>query len=259
MEALYITAFALLGAAVGSFLNVCIDRLPENKSIAYPPSRCDACQKHLPVKDLIPVLSYLWLRGRCSFCKAAIPARILWVEISIGTVFALLYLYYGLSAELTVTAFYFCLFLVILVIDLEKLIVMPVIIIFGLIAAIAFSIFMAESALIPDLASAAIGGATGLGIFLVIYTVAFFIYRGKGFGFGDVYIGTLMGFVLGFPNIMVGILLSFWIGGITAIVLVAIKLKGMKQAVPLGVFLSLGTIVTLLWGTDMLDWYLGLF
>ena len=259
MEALYIAAFALLGVAVGSFLNVCIDRLPDNMSIISPPSRCAACQKRLSARDLIPVLSYLWLRGRCRYCEAAISGRTLWVEISSGAAFALLYWHYGLSAELTVTAFYFCLFLVILVIDLEKLIVMPVIVILGLIAAIVFSIFIAESLLVPVLTKAAIGGATGLGIFLVIYLVAFVIYRGKGFGLGDVYIGVLMGFALGFPNVIVGILLSFWIGGITAIVLVVLKLRGMKQAVPLGVFLSLGTMATLLWGANILDWYLGYF
>jgi leader peptidase (prepilin peptidase)/N-methyltransferase len=259
MDAFSIATFALLGVAVGSFLNVVIDRLPDNMSIISPPSRCSACKKRLSARDLIPVLSYLKLRGRCRYCKAAISGRTLWVEISGGAAFSLLYWHYGLSVELTATALYFCMFLVILVIDLEKLIVMPVIVIFGLVAAIAFSIFIAESPLVPDLTDAAIGGATGLGIFLVIYLVAFVIYRGNGFGLGDVYIGVLMGFVLGFPNVIVGILLSFLIGGITAVFLVALKLRGMKQVVPLGVFLSLGTMVTLLWGTNILDWYLGYF
>jgi leader peptidase (prepilin peptidase)/N-methyltransferase len=181
------------------------------------------------------------------------------VEIATGATFALLFWHFSLGAELAVAAFYFCLFLVILVIDLEKLVVMPMIIILGIIVAIVFSIFFSESSMVPGLADSAIGGAIGLGIFLAIFLVAFAIYRGKGFGLGDVYIGVLMGFVLGFPNIFVGILLSFWIGGIAAILLVLLKLRGLKQLVPLGVFLSVGTVITLFWGTPILDWYTGFF
>jgi len=256
---LLIAAFALLGVAVGSFLNVCIDRLPSGKSIVFPPSHCDACEKGLSAIENIPVLSYLWLRGRCRYCKAAIPRRVLWVELTGGTAFALLYWHYGWSAELAVMLFYFCLFLVIFVIDLEKYIVITYVVIAGLIAAILFSIFLEKSPIVPGIADAAIGGAIGLGIFIVIYLIAYAIYRGKGFGLGDVYIGVMMGFILGYPNIMVGILLSFWLGGATAVILVILKLKRMKQALPLGIFLSVGAITTLLWGAEILDWYLDFF
>ena len=110
MEAVLIAAFALLGVAVGSFMNVCIDRLPSGKSIIFPPSHCDNCQKKLAARENIPVISYLWLRGRCRHCRAAIPRRVLWVELTGGIAFALLYWHYGLSAELAVMLFYFCLF-----------------------------------------------------------------------------------------------------------------------------------------------------
>ena len=119
MEIFLIAVFALLGTAIGSFLNVCIDRLPHKKSIFYPPSHCDACHHPLSAKDLIPVFSYLWLRRRCRYCNAPIPSRTFWVEVGGGFLFALLYWHYGLSAELAAAAFYGSLFVVIMVIDIE--------------------------------------------------------------------------------------------------------------------------------------------
>ena len=97
MEILGIFLFAILGLAVGSFLNVCIDRLPRNESIVIPPSHCSVCQHKLAAKDLIPVFSYLRLRGRCRYCQAAIPRRLFWVELATALIFAFLYWHYGLN------------------------------------------------------------------------------------------------------------------------------------------------------------------
>ena len=106
MEAIYTALFALLGMAVGSFLNVCIDRLPSGRSIVKPPSQCDSCHRRLAAGDLIPVLSYLWLRGRCRYCRAPIPQRIVWVELASGALLAFLYQLYGWTPELGMTAFW---------------------------------------------------------------------------------------------------------------------------------------------------------
>ena len=105
MEGAWTVVFALLGMVVASFLNVCIDRLPHNESLLFPASHCASCHHRLAVKDLIPIFSYLWLRGRCRYCRVPIPRRLLWVEIGTGVLFAYLYWHYGLSAELAVTAF----------------------------------------------------------------------------------------------------------------------------------------------------------
>ncbi|MFC1870367.1 prepilin peptidase, partial [Chloroflexota bacterium] len=115
-----IIIFGLLGVAVGSFLNVCIDRLPGGGSLLKPPSRCPACQRRLTPRDLIPVFSYLWLRGRCRYCQSPIPRRVLWVELSTGLMFVFLWWQYGPTLELGIVTFYFCLLIVILVIDLEQ-------------------------------------------------------------------------------------------------------------------------------------------
>ncbi|MFC1914740.1 prepilin peptidase, partial [Chloroflexota bacterium] len=120
MEIILTAVFVLFGTAVGSFLDVCIDRLPTGKSLVYPPSHCDACQRRLSLKDLIPVFSYLWLRRRCRYCQTSIPRRVFWVEAGSGLMFGFLYWYYGLSIELAVTAGYCCLFIVLGVIDMER-------------------------------------------------------------------------------------------------------------------------------------------
>jgi hypothetical protein len=86
MEGIWIVVFILLGISVGSFLNVCIDRLPNNESLLSPGSHCASCQHHLGIRDLVPVFSYLWLRGRCRYCQAPVSGRLLWVEIGIGLV-----------------------------------------------------------------------------------------------------------------------------------------------------------------------------
>ncbi len=254
MEGVWIAVFALLGVAVGSFLNVCIDRLPANESLISPPSRCAACQKRLSVIELVPVFSYLWLRGRCRNCRAAIPGRILWVEVSAGAVFAFLYWNYGLSAELAVVAFYFCLLLVLMVIDLEYHLILNKIVYPSAVIALLLSIFLAELEVVPSIASAAAGGGIGLVIFLLILVVS----RG-GMGWGDVKMVALIGIVLGYPLLFVALLLAVISGGLIAAILMILKAKSRKQGIPFGPFLSLGTMATLLWGTDILDWYLGFF
>jgi len=269
MEGLWIAVFVLLGVAVGSFLNVCIDRLPNNKSIVYPPSSCTACQKRLSRMDLIPVLSYLWLRGRCRYCRVAIPRRVLWVELIGGITFALLYWHYGLSAELAVMVFYYCLFLVILVIDLENKLILNKVVYPAAIIALVISIFVPNLDITPGVVintlapqidfapgviNAIIGGAGGLIVFLVILIAS----RG-GMGWGDVKMAALMGLVLGFPLVFVAIFLAVVSGGLVAGVLLLLKARDRKQGIPFGPFLSLGATATLLWGAEILDWYLGFF
>ena len=116
---IWMVFFALLGMVVGSFLNVLIDRLPEGKSIFRPGSHCEACGRHLSSTELIPVFSYLLLKGHCRSCGATISWRLPLVEISSGILFTFLFWHFGFSAELAISLFYGCLFLAIMVIDLE--------------------------------------------------------------------------------------------------------------------------------------------
>lgn len=252
MEAMWTIILALLGITVGSFLNVCIDRLPEEKSIFTPPSHCPSCQKRLSFFDLMPILSYLWLRGRCRYCKVPIPQRIIWVEVATGVAFAFLHWNYGLSGELAVTAFYFCLFIVLLVIDLDHHILPNKLVYPGIVIAIALSVFMPHLDVVPSIARVAAGGGIGLGIFALIAILS----RG-GMGWGDVKMAALIGAVTGFPLVFVAMLLAVVSGGLVAWVMILSKSKDRKQGIPFGPFLSLAAMATILWGSNMLDWYMG--
>jgi len=258
MEVGLIVAFALLGTAVGSFLNVCIDRLPVGKSLLYPPSHCDACQHRLSPIDLIPVFSYLWLRRRCRYCQAPIPRRLFWVEVGSGFLFAFTYWYFGLSVEFAITAFYGSLFIVLGVIDLEHGLILNKIVYPVAAVALIISVFLPQSEVFllpwPVSLNGVIGGIIGF-IFLLIPLL---IYSG-GMGWGDVKMAALIGLAIGFPLVLVALLLASILGGLVGGTLLLLKIKKRKDPIPFGPFLSLTTIATLLWGSDILNWYLGLF
>ncbi len=259
MEVILIVVFALVGTAIGSFLNVCIDRLPAGKSLVYPPSHCDACQHRLSLKDLIPVFSYLGLRGHCRYCRAPIPRRVFWVEVGTGLLFALTYWHYGLSAEFAVITFYCCLFIVLGVIDLEHKLILNKIVYPAAVVALIISIFLPLPGFIdsplpwPQIINGIIGGAIGF----VLLSIPALVSRG-GMGWGDVKMAALIGLVTGFPLVIVAILTGIVLGGLVAGFLLLFGIKKRKDAIPFGPFLSLATIAALLWGSNIINWYLGL-
>lgn len=250
MNALMAAIFALAGAAVGSFLNVCIDRLPAGRSIIRPPSFCDSCQRRIPRRELIPLLSFLWLRRRCSHCGASIPWRVFWVEAVTGVSFALLYWHFGLTAELAVALFYFSIFIVIFVIDIDHQLILNRIVYPAAAIALIIDIFMPE----PGLLNGLLGGGVGLAVLLVPALV----FRG-GMGWGDVKMAGLIGLVVGFPQVLVAVVGGVIVGGLVAVILLLFRIKGRKDAIPFGPFLSLTTMVTIVYGQEILDWYLGFF
>jgi leader peptidase (prepilin peptidase)/N-methyltransferase len=275
MEAVVIVLFCLLGMVIASFLNVCIDRLPAHQSLVSPPSHCPACNRRLAVKDLIPIFSYLWLRGRCRYCGAPIPKRVLWVELGTAILFGLACWQYGLSAELGVTLFYICIFIVVMFIDWEQGLILNKIVFPAIVAAIVisalFSIFLHDrtilpnSTLLPDIKMvpfigwAALGGGIGLVLFSVIVIVYGTIAHREGMGWGDVKLAALIGLVTGFPLVFIALLMGVILGGMVAVILLALRVKKRQEGIPFGPFLALATIVTLLWGNSILSWYRGLF
>ena len=256
MTALEIALFALLGLAVGSFLNLCIDRLPLGKSIVSPPSHCDACQQRLKTWDLVPLFSYLWLRGRCRYCGAHIPRRLPLVELATALLFALLSWQYGLSLQLAIALIYASLFLVIFVIDLEHGLVLDKVVYPGMALAFVFSFFWPWPELVwPDIGvlSALLGGAIGFGLILIPYLIS----RG-GMGGGDVKLAGLIGLVTGFPLVFFALFLGILGGGLVAIALLISGVKSRKESIPFGPFLAAAAMVTLIWGPAMYQWYIGL-
>ena len=248
--------FAVLGLVVGSFLNVCIDRLPRNESVVTPPSHCEACQHRLAAKDLIPIFSYLRLRGRCRYCQAAISPKSLWVELATGLIFALLYRHYGLSPELGIMAFYACVFIIVFVVDLEHGLILNKVAYPAMIVALLLALYpwpWLTQVMAPAIASAALGGGIGFAIFLLLAIVS----RG-GMGWGDVKLAALIGLATGFPLVFFSIVLGAVLGGIVAVAMVIAKKRTFKETLPFGPFLAVATMVTLLWGSSILQWYIGL-
>lgn len=257
MEAFLIFLFFLLGLEIGSFLNVCIDRLPREESIVKPPSHCEACGHRLAAKDLIPLFSYLWLRGKCRHCRASIPGKLFFVELVSGVIYAFLYWKYGLTPELGAMIFYAALFTIIFMVDLEKNVILNKVVYPAMAIAVILGVLGIQPELpqwpVEGIANIAMGGGVGFLFFFVVAMAS----RG-GMGWGDVKLAGLIGLATGFPMVLVAIVLGAVLGGIVGVVLMAVKKKGMKSLIPFGPFLSVATMVTLIWGSDMLNWYAGL-
>jgi leader peptidase (prepilin peptidase)/N-methyltransferase len=257
--------FTLAGLAVGSFLNVCIDRLPARKSPVRPPSHCDACQHSLSPWDNIPLVSYLWLRGRCRYCGVHIPVRVLLVEAITGLLFFLAFWRYGLTPQFGITAFWCCVFLVIIFIDMEHQLILNVVTYPA--AVIALAILAADSIFPgagifgtlrlvpqPSILSGLLGGAICFVFFLVV-----FLINPRGLGMGDIKLVTVFGLAMGFPLGLAALFIGIVIGGLAGVIMLALRKKGRKDVMPYGVFLGVGPIIILLWGNGLIDWYRGLF
>ncbi len=259
--------FTIVGIAIGSFLNVGIDRLPLNKSVIFSPSHCDSCQRRIALVDLIPLLNYLWLRGRCRYCHARIPLRVPLVELLSGALFFFAFWRFGLTSQSGITAFWCCVFLVIIFIDWEhKLILNKVTYPMAVVALVILTIdsFMPDVMILgnlaflpqdkPSILSGVIGGAVGFSFFLII-----FLINPRGMGMGDVKLAGLIGLVMGWPLVIVALLIGIFIGGLAAILLLSLRLKGRKDMIPYGTFLAIGPIIALFWGVDIFRWYQDLF
>ena len=203
------------------------------------------------------MLSYLVLKGRCRGCGARIPRRVVVVEAVTGLVFAGLHLAYGISFTFALLAVYASILIVVFVIDLEhslilNRVVFPALAFAFLVAALVAPHWLGNLFPHPIL-SAAAGAASG---FVLLFLVAL-VARG-GMGWGDVKFAAFMGAATGFPLVFVALFCGIIIGGVVAVVLLVSGKKGRKQAIPFGPFLALGTMATLLWGSQMLAWYVGL-
>ena len=239
-----------VGLAVGSFINVVADRLPAGQSIAFPPSHCPACDVRIRRRDLIPVISYLLLRGRCRDCSAKIPIRVFLIEIAAGFLFAGVWLRFGWGYQGVAMMGYVGMFLAIFVVDMEHHIIPNRIVFPGLVVALAIASFWPE----VGLAKAAIGAGSGFGLMLLLYLIP-----GMVIGEGDIKLAAVVGASVGFPVVFVSLGLSFIIGGLAAAVILLAKRGGRKSEVPFGPFIAVAALVSLIWGRPILAWYLGSF
>jgi leader peptidase (prepilin peptidase)/N-methyltransferase len=233
-----------MGLAVGSFLNVVADRLPRDESIVAPASHCGACGRRLPAFEMIPVLSYLALRGRCRACGAPIGARVLWVELVTGLLFGLaawstLFGDGRSLAHLFLLSAYLAVLVVVTVTDLEHGLILDAIIAPAIAAAL-----LSLALDWPAWPLRLLGGAIGAG------AIALIIWLSQGgMGWGDAKLAGFIGLVLGWPGIGFALFLAFVSGGLVAGILLAAGRKQRGQTIALGPFLALGGAVLLLAGT----------
>lgn len=250
----------LIGASVGSFINLAADRIPAGRSIVAPRSFCEACGRQLGFWDLVPVLNYFWLRGKCRYCGAGFPLRLMVVEAITGALFIVLYFRYGFEAEFVILGAAVTLLMLVALIDLERGLILNKIMYPSAVALIILSPFWTELGLSRSfLGSDNLVGAllnsvlTGMGSFLVFLIIAM-VYPG-GMGGGDVKLGGVIGLLVGFPGAVIALWLAVVCGGLAAIGLVVLRKMGRKDTMPFGPFLASGAIVALLAGSELTSWY----
>lgn len=247
---LYIAIF-ILGAIIGSFLNVCIYRIPLSESISYPPSHCTNCNAKLKWYDLIPMFSYLLLRGKCKYCKEKISLKYPMVEFLTAVVFVLTYINYGLSLHFIKYNILWCFLIIISIIDLKFQDVyvrttIPCIIIGVILGIIENMIYFTA------FWNYLLGGVVAGGI------IALIVYTTGGMGKGDIEIAALCGTFIGWKYSIMMIFLSFVIGSIIGLILIISKKRGRKDYIAFGPFLALSTLFTALYGGDILNLYVKL-
>ena len=203
-------------------------------------------------RDLVPVVSYLVLMGKCRYCGKAIPARFMLVELASGLLFVLSLIVFGLSWQTLITIIYGSFFIVLFVTDLEQRLLPYVIVYPGIAAALVFAALWPLTGTTPAILSALAGLSISFGAFLLIWAAPK-IFRKDVMGFGDVGMAGLIGASVGYPTAMVALLMAVLAGGLTAIMLVVFKVKKLNEPLQFGMFLAFGGLVSLFCGQDIAD------
>jgi leader peptidase (prepilin peptidase)/N-methyltransferase len=245
---------AVMGLAVGSFLNVCIYRLPRGESLAYPPSRCPHCATRLAWFDNVPVISWLVLRGRCRRCGEPISLQYPIVELVAAAAAVLVVWFTPPGALLASRLVLSAILIVLFVIDLELQILPNTITLPGIAVGFVFS-FLAPPGPVASLA----GIALGAGILYGIATAYYALRKEEGMGMGDVKMLAMIGAFLGWRAVLLTLVLSSLSGALVGVALMAAKRESLKYALPFGTFLAIGAFASMLAGDALLAWYLSFF
>ena len=241
----------LYGLIIGSFLNVCIYRIPRGENIAWPGSHCTACGHSLKWYDNIPLISYMVLRGRCRYCSSRISVQYPIVESLNAVLYSAMYVKFGFGADFIAYSIIASLLLAVFVIDLKEMIIPDSLVASVMIVSVIYKCVNYFLYNLPfGLFDSILGLLAAGGLFLIIMIVS----RG-GMGGGDVTLAGALGFVLGIRYILLNIFLSFTVGAIISIVLLAAKIKTRKDPVPFGPFIVLGFFITVLWGQELINLY----
>lgn len=278
------------GLAVGSFLNAVIWRMAafqegeprpagreKGESALKGRSYCPHCRHQLSWEDLIPVVSFVLLGGKCRYCKKRISLQYPVIELSTALLFLLIFnfeflIFNQFSQFLIFETLYLLiiasLLIVLFVYDLRHYILPDTIIFLAIGLVFGYHLFLLviknwdlirnlklEIRNFETLANPLLAGVLASAFFLAIFLLS----RGRAMGFGDVKLAFFMGLFLGWPNILVALFVAFFLGAIIGLGLIVLQKKGLKSEIPFGPFLIIGTFAALFWGTEFVDWYAGLF
>jgi leader peptidase (prepilin peptidase)/N-methyltransferase len=244
-----------IGLTIGSFLNVCIWRIPRDESISFPPSHCPSCDIKIKPWDNIPVLSYMILGGKCRGCKTHISARYPMVEILNAIMYAAVYMRFGIGWHLPVLLAFVSSLIVISFIDLDHQIIPDGISLSWIPIGILAGTFLLPDPFMRDLplgwAASLIGAVSGFGLFFFIIVAS----RG-GMGGGDAKMMAMVGATLGWKAVLLTTFTGSLLGSIVGGFLMIAKGKGGKTKVPFGPFLAIGALISLFFGQEIMGWYL---
>ncbi|MCK5015103.1 MAG: prepilin peptidase [Candidatus Omnitrophica bacterium] len=253
----------VLGAIVGSFLNVCIVRMPHEKSIVAPRSHCVHCKKMIPWHDNIPFLSYLILRGKCRFCGAKISIRYFIIELITASIFLFFYRYFGLTVLLWPYLVMISGFIVATFVDFEHRIIPDEISIGGMIAGIIFSVFIPQlhdvvlhgqsliMAHLQSLGLSLLGVLVGGGSIYLMGMLGDFLFKKESMGGGDVKLMAMVGAFMGWKMAILAFFIAPFFGAVYGIIE---KIRTKDTAIAYGPFLVLGAIICLFWGDAIIVW-----
>ncbi|MDS1029385.1 prepilin peptidase [Bacillota bacterium LX-D] len=246
MSCVYLIVF-FLGLIMGSFLALCITRIPQNQSILFPPSHCEKCNASLKPCELIPVLSWLFLKGKCRYCQSPIPMENTLVEILTGILFMAAVYFLGLSYQLLPYLGLICVLIVISFIDYKHYLIPDSVLLVGLSIGLVINVFYP----FINWVNGAIGILAGGGLLYFLAVVS----KG-GMGGGDIKLAALLGFYLGWRKILLALFVATFLATIAGGFLILTKQKSLKDYIPFGPFLSIGTTLIIFLGDQFLIWYL---
>lgn len=281
----YIFIF-ILGTVFGSMINVLIYRLPLEEDVVVKPSHCMNCGARLKPYDLIPIFSYIFLRGKCRHCGEKISIQYPLIEMLTGLVFVGIFYLFGWNIEpvaliqmipsydvfnLFAIFLLSVIFLAIFFIDLRHYIIPNELIVVGLISGLVFAVLKSVSFMWSGfniiqpiafkwsiLLDALYGSLIGAGAFVGIMLLGEWMFKKEAMGMGDVKLMAVVGLFLGFKLTVLSMFLAFVVGSIISVFLLATKIKSREDMVPFGPFIIVGSMLALVWGEQILTWYFGL-
>ncbi|MFH1359916.1 MAG: prepilin peptidase [Candidatus Omnitrophota bacterium] len=246
-----------IGAAVGSFLNVCIVRMPEEKSVIWPSSHCVHCKKNILWFDNIPLLSYWLLRGRCRFCKEKISIRYFLVELLTACFFIVFYNTYGLHPVLIPYLIFVCGLIIATFVDIKYRIIPDEISVGGIVVGFLLSLAIPDlqqtSSVLLAAKRSCLGILIGGGSIYAMGLLGDFIFKKESMGGGDVKLLAMIGAFLGWPSAILAFFIAPLFGAVAGII---VKIRTKESLIPYGPFLALGAIISLFWSQEIIVWVL---